>query len=52
MNKVWEIDWEYWEAQLEGYKQLKKKKRLWRDHKNENKEMIDAFYDNYWRGEK
>ena len=48
MNKELEINWEYWEAQIEGFNQLKKKKKLWRDHKNENKELVDGFFDWYW----
>ena len=48
MNKEWEINWEYWEAQIEGFNQLKKKKKLWRDHKNENKELVDGFFDWDW----
>jgi hypothetical protein len=44
----WKIDWDYWDAQIEGYNQLKKKKKLWRDHKNENKELIDNLFDWYW----
>jgi len=46
--KQWKIDWDYWEAQIEGYNQLKKKKKLWRDHKNENKELMDNLFDWYW----
>ena len=28
MNKEWEINWEYWEAQIEGFNQLKKKEEI------------------------
>ena len=48
MNKDWSIDWDYWNAQIEGFNLLKKKKKLWRDHKNENKELIDNLFEWYW----
>ena len=51
MNKNWEIDWDYWEEQIQGFKELKKKKKLWRDHKNENREIVDSIFDWYWSGE-
>ena len=41
------INWDYWNAQLEGYKNINKKK-IWRDHKNEHKEIIDEIYEWYW----
>ena len=41
-------DWDYWLAQLVGYKALEKKKKIWRDHKNENKEIVDKIYEWYW----
>ena len=44
-------DWEYWNAQVEGFNALKKKKKLWRDHKNENKELIDNLFEWYWSEE-
>jgi hypothetical protein len=47
-ERTWEIDWDYWEAQIEGYNALKKKKKLWRDHKNENKELLDNLFEWYW----
>tara|TARA_B100000029_G_C17367409_1_gene884891 strand:- start:537 stop:716 length:180 start_codon:yes stop_codon:yes gene_type:complete len=50
-ERIWEIDWDYWEAQIEGYNALKKKKKLWRDHKNENKEIVDSIYEWFWNGE-
>ena len=28
MNKNWEIDWDYWEAQIQGFKELKKKEEI------------------------
>ena len=42
------INWDYWEVQLEGYNALKKKKKIWRDHKNEHKSIIDKIYAWYW----
>ena len=48
MKRKWEINWDYWEAQIEGYNALKKKKKLWRDYKNENKELIDDLFEWYW----
>ena len=39
---------EYWEAQVEGFKLLEKKKKIWRDYRNETKEIIDALYEWYW----
>ena len=50
-ERTWEIDWDYLEAQIEGYTALKKKKKLWRDHKNENKELIDDLFEWYWSEE-
>ena len=29
-------------------KALEKKKKIWRDHKNENKEIVDKIYEWYW----
>ena len=48
MKRKWEINWDYWEAQIEGYNALKKKKKLWRDYKDENKELIDDLFEWYW----
>ena len=39
------LNWDYWNAQLEGYKNLNK---IWRDHKNEHKDIIDKIYEWYW----
>ena len=38
------IDWDYWNAQLEGHEALKKKRKIWRDHKNETREIIDELF--------
>lgn len=51
MKRKWEINWDYWEAQIEGYNALKKKKKLWRDYKNENKELLDNLFEWYWSEE-
>ena len=48
VNRDWDIDWDYWEAQIEGFKKSKKKKKLWREYKNENKDLIDAVYEWWW----
>ena len=47
VTKDWDINWEYWNAQIDGFKALKKKKKLWRDYKNENKALVDAVYE-WW----
>ena len=44
------LNWDYWNAQLEGYKNINKKK-IWRDHKNEHKDIIDKIYEWYWGDE-
>ena len=49
VNKDWDIDWEYWDAQMEGFNKLKKKKKIWREHRNETKEIIDKIYDWWWK---
>ena len=51
MKRKWEINWDYWEAQIEGYNALKKKKKLWRDYKNENKELLDNLFEWEWSEE-
>ena len=48
-NKEWDINWDYWEAQIEGYNKLKKKKKIWREHRNETKELIDKVYEWWWK---
>ena len=45
------IDWDYWNAQLEGHEALKKKRKIWRDHKNEHKDIIESIYEWYWSEE-
>tara|TARA_R100001198_G_scaffold33511_1_gene17931 strand:- start:322 stop:480 length:159 start_codon:yes stop_codon:yes gene_type:complete len=49
-KRVIMLNWDYWNAQLEGYKNLNKKK-IWRDHKNEHKDIIDKIYEWYWGDE-
>ena len=51
MKELWDIDWDYCNAQIEGFNKLKKNKKLWRDHKNENKEIVDSIYEWFWNGE-
>ena len=48
MSDRWVIDWDYWEAQIEGLNQLKKKQKIWREYRNETKELIDAVYEWWW----
>ena len=48
MRKEWEIDWDYWNEQVEGFNALKKKKKIWREHRNETKELIDSVYEWWW----
>ena len=48
-NNDWDIDWDYWKAQIEGFKKPKKKKKLWREYKNENKDLIDSVYEWWWK---
>ena len=43
MSDRWVIDWDYWEAQIEGFNQLKKKKKIWREYRNETKELMKRF---------
>mgnify|MGYP003138146441 FL=1 len=47
-ERTWDINWDYWDAQLEGFKALKKKKKIWREYRNETKELIDAVYEWWW----
>ena len=48
MRKEWEIEWDYWNAQVEGINAIKKKKKIWREHRNETKELIDSVYEWFW----
>ena len=47
MTKDWDIDWEYWDAQVEGYKQSLRKP-LWRDYLQTQKEKMDKVHDFFW----
>lgn len=47
-NKDWDINWDYWDAQIDGFESLKKKKKIWREYRNETKELIDAVYEWWW----
>ena len=43
-------DWEYWEAQLEGYAKVMKKP-IWRDFLQTQKKLMDKVHDFYWEEE-
>ena len=47
MTRDWDIDWEYWDAQVEGYKQSLRKP-LWRDYLQTQKEKLDKVHDFFW----
>tara|TARA_R110000824_G_scaffold15306_9_gene64562 strand:- start:3092 stop:3313 length:222 start_codon:yes stop_codon:yes gene_type:complete len=47
VTKDWDIDWEYWDAQVEGYKQSLRKP-IWRDYLQTQKEKMDKVYDFFW----
>ena len=47
MREDWDIDWEYWDAQLEGY-QIAFKKPIWRDYLQTQKEKLDKVHDFFW----
>ena len=49
-NPDW--DWDYWDAQIEGYAKVLKKP-IWRDYLQTQKEKMDKVHDFFWeRGEK
>ena len=47
MTKDWDIDWEYWDAQVDGYKKALRKP-LWRDYLQTQKEKMDKVHDFFW----
>jgi len=47
VTKDWDIDWEYWNAQTEGYAKAMKKP-IWRDYLQTQKEKMDKVYDFFW----
>ena len=47
MTEDWDIDWEYWDAQVEGYKKALRKP-LWRDYLQTQKEKMDKVHDFFW----
>ena len=47
MTREWDIDWEYWDAQVEGYKKALRKP-LWRDYLQTQKEKMDKVHDFFW----
>ena len=40
-------NWEYWEAQMEGYEKAFKKP-IWRDYLQTQKEKMDKVHDFFW----
>ena len=46
--KEWDIDWDYWEAQVEGF-QKALKKPTWRDFLETQREKMDKVHDFFWR---
>ena len=44
-NPDW--DWDYWEAQVEGYSKAFKKP-IWRDYLQTQKEKMDKVHDFFW----
>ena len=50
MNKDWNIDWDYWDAQTEGYAKAMKKP-IWRDYLLTQKILMDKVHDFFWEGE-
>jgi len=45
--KEWDIDWDYWEAQVEGYEKAFKKP-IWRDFLQTQKAKMDKVHDFFW----
>jgi len=43
-------DWDYWEAQMEGY-QKAFKKPIWRDFLETQRIMMDKVHEFFWVGE-
>ena len=44
-NPDW--NWEYWEAQIEGYEKTFKKP-IWRDYLQTQKKLMDKVHDFFW----
>ena len=49
-KKEWDIDWDYWEAQIEGYAKAMKKP-IWRDYLQTQKMKMDKVHDFFWEEE-
>ena len=45
-NPDW--DWDYWDAQIEGYSKAFKKP-IWRDYLQTQKEKMDKVHDFFWK---
>tara|TARA_R100000781_G_scaffold12402_1_gene11005 strand:- start:99 stop:416 length:318 start_codon:yes stop_codon:yes gene_type:complete len=51
VTEDWDIDWDYWDAQVVGYKKALKKP-VWRDYLQTQKEKLDKVHDFFWTEEK
>tara|TARA_Y100001951_G_scaffold25471_1_gene19609 strand:- start:6 stop:269 length:264 start_codon:yes stop_codon:yes gene_type:complete len=47
MTRDWDIDWDYWDAQTEGFKKALRKPR-WRDYLETQREVMDKVHDFFW----
>jgi|TARA_R110000824_G_scaffold35603_6_gene111478 hypothetical protein len=47
-NPDW--DWDYWEAQIEGFEKTFKKP-IWRDYLQTQKKLLDKVHDFFWEEE-
>jgi len=47
VNRDWDIDWEYWDAQTEGFKKALRKP-TWRDYLETQRELMDKVHDFFW----
>jgi hypothetical protein len=43
-----DIDWDYWDAQIEGFKEAFKKP-IWRDYLQTQKSLMDDVHDFFWK---
>ena len=50
MNRDWDIDWDYWDAQTEGFKRAFKKP-TWRDYLETQRGLMDEVHNFFWKKE-
>ena len=50
MTRDWDIDWEYWDAQTEGFKEALRKP-IWRDYLETQRRLLDEVHDFFWKKE-